>query len=330
MPTKTALSHPRLKPWLRVAADDEGVVVEFAQRVIRFDGRAATSLLPALLPLLDGTRTVEDVAHELGEVIRPAIDNALAILAEHDLLVDGPSFGAGLPDPVASSAELLASTSALHRQIDDVRGILSEATVAVVGAGHVADEVLRTLALSGVGSLARSDRLGDPTLDVSLAIVAPSPPELPRLADWNEQALATGDPWLQILPYDGRYAAIGPLFLPGESCCHECFQRRRAANLEFREEFWKLASAPAAYPSSPALDAALAGIAATVALRWLVDRDQFLPGAFYALEYASSMDGPVAVSNHFVHRVPRCAACSSISGIAPPLPWFKELADERG
>src|SRR5919204_18130 len=67
--------------------------------------------------------------------------------------------------------------------------------------------------------------------------------------------LRVATPWLPVLPFDGRVAVLGPLYVPGESCCYECYRLRRAANSPFPGEFWALERGRAAYPSSPALDA---------------------------------------------------------------------------
>jgi bacteriocin biosynthesis cyclodehydratase domain-containing protein len=149
---------------------------------------------------------------------------------------------------------------------------------------------------------------------------------LPALGDWNGQALAIGQPWLQVLPFDGRYASVGPLYVPDETCCFECFRLRRAANLDAGDELALLEATPAAYQAAPAVQALLAGIAATLALDWLVLRNNFVPLAFYAVALGPVLD----VSMHHVHRVPRCPACSGLADVAAPLPWHKEHAALAG
>ena len=81
--------RPALAPWCRLAEDGRRVLVEHGGTVVTFEGRAAEALLPRLLPLLDGTRTVEDVESVLGRPVAPAIAKALALLAANRLLVDG-------------------------------------------------------------------------------------------------------------------------------------------------------------------------------------------------------------------------------------------------
>ena len=48
---------PLLAPWYRVVGDGERLLLEYAQSVVVLEGAAVQSLLPALLPLLDGTRS---------------------------------------------------------------------------------------------------------------------------------------------------------------------------------------------------------------------------------------------------------------------------------
>src|SRR5207244_10446257 len=108
----------------------------------------------------------------------------------------------------------------------------------------------------------------------------PPPPRLPYttlfrslLRAWNRRLLETDTPWLQVLPYDGRFAAIGPLVLPGDTACNECYRRRRFANEDDPRAQAALDASPAAYPEAPALAAALAGLAVTVALDWIATGD---------------------------------------------------------
>jgi bacteriocin biosynthesis cyclodehydratase domain-containing protein len=112
---------------------------------------------------------------------------------------------------------------------------------------------------------------------------------------------------------------IGPLFLPGHTACHACYQLRRGACSNYEADYERVATAPARAPFPLALVAATAGLAATLAIRWLATRDPALPGRFYALE-----TGPVlALSCHNVLRVPRCPACSPADR-AMPAPWYRE------
>jgi len=307
---------PYLAPWYRIAATDDEIVLEYGQRIVCLAGRAGAALMPALLPLLDGTRTLDEIVDVLGEPARPAIDVALERLTEYDLVLEGPPLPADAPAPLVATAELLASLRPAGLSPAEMAESLGSQSVAVVGIGAAAVEVGRLLRQSGV----RVEREETISSGFDLVICAPAPAELPRLGEWNGQALACGQPWLQVLPFDGRYAAIGPLYLPEETSCFECFRLRRLANLGAGDELRLLEAMPATYPVAPAVDAVVAGIATTMALEWLVLADQNIPSGFYAIELVPVVD----VSLHFVHRVPRCPACSQLEDVAAPLPWHKE------
>jgi bacteriocin biosynthesis cyclodehydratase domain-containing protein len=312
--------NPHLKPWYRVAWKDERLVLEYAHRAVVFEGAAVARLLPPLLPLLDGTRSVDGIVAELGEAAEPAVAAALELLGAHGLLTAGPPVTGGPPSH-ASTAALLAATLPQQPSVASMRAALAEAAVAVAGAGPPADLVGRILREAGVG---RVDRVAELAAAAAPLVVAvPASDELGELAELNRRLLRAATPWLQVLPFDGRLAALGPLFLPGESCCYECYRLRRAANSPFADEFWLLERGRAAYPSSPALDAAAAGFAAHLVLRWLAARDRTLPGTMFALEH----ERVPALTAHPVLRVPRCSACSPVASAAAPTPWFD--ADRR-
>ncbi len=217
-----------------------------------------------------------------------------------------------MPGPAAGDDESLRE-AALGRIAPSVAAArLDAATVAVAGVGTTADEAQRLLP-------GRVARVGwrETLAGVDVAVVAPSPAELPELAGWNERRLASATPWLLVLPFNGRFASVGPLFLPRETCCYGCFVRRRAAALPDPADFLRLESAPAPYPVGRSLAAVLAGAAAVVASRWLAREDAALAGAFVAFE----LDDGLRATRHRVLRVPRCPACSPASGTPSLLPW---------
>lgn len=307
---------PYLAPWYRLAAAENQIVLEYGQRVISLQGGAVRTLLPALLPLLDGTRTVAEIVALLGEPVRPAVEQALERLDAHGLLLEGPPSSDDEPSPHKQTIALLTALHAGRRRLADTAAALRSGQVSVVGEGNAATEICRLLRLSGV-DVERAARVRD---GARLTVCAPTPEQLPRLREWNEEALETRAPWLQVLPFDGRYAAVGPLYLPGDTCCYECFRLRRAANLEVGDELGLVEESPASYPAGPALTSLVVGLAAVVVLEWLALESHYIPAAFYALELVPV----IRLAVHHVHRVPRCPACSPLAGVSPPLPWHKE------
>ncbi len=306
---------PLLDPWYRIAQSDGTLALEYGQSVVVFEGESATRLLPELLPLLDGTRGLDDVQAAFGASAAPAIANALALLARHGLLSEGPAVGSG---SAAGTASVLSATGGRRAAPAAVFRSLGKTCVDVVGSSRLVEDVARCLLRSGVGGVIRvgwDDRPSD-----ALAIVAPRPEELPLLAGWSEAAIKADTSWIPVLPFDGRMAAIGPLIVPGETCCWECFRLRRASNLDWSGEFWALENVPARYPTTPALDSVVAGVTTWLALRWVALRDADLPGVMVAVEH----DHGLALDRHVVYRVPRCRVCGGLERMGAPLPWYEQ------
>jgi bacteriocin biosynthesis cyclodehydratase domain-containing protein len=295
--------RPLLKPWYRLSAEGGRSVLRYAGSVLEFEGAAADRLIPHLLPLLDGTRTVDDVVAELGEAVRPAIEHALSLLRAHDLLTEPSPAGVD-----ARCAELLAATTG--HTVAEVHARLSVAEACVLGTGRAAEPLGRILQASGVLGVERLDWNDAPR--GGLVVVAPSSGELARLDEWNERALDARAPWMQVLPFDGRFAAIGPVFVPGQTACHACYRWRRDATIAPTPD-----RTTGHYLEAPALDAVLAGLAAQVVLRQLTRVDAGEAGVLLAVELVPEL----RCTRHYVYRVPRCPACSPVARRAALAPW---------
>jgi bacteriocin biosynthesis cyclodehydratase domain-containing protein len=314
--------RPLLKPWYRIGWASGACLLEYGGAAISLEGSAATRLLPALLPLLDGRRTVAEIETALGAAVAPAVRQALDGLERAGVLTDGPPPGdPGPPGRVAALAELLSHCSPAGESPWDVAGSLGATTIAVGGSGETAEMLAGLLATCGVGSVGRlqvSD-LPEAVPAGALLVLAPAPAELAVLDEVNELALERALPWLHVVPFDGHAAYIGPLFLPGTTCCHRCFLLRRASTSGYRDELAALERVPPTHGVARPVAAIAAGLAAMLALRWLTARDARLPGRLWAVELWPSP----SVSEHVVYRVPRCPACSRTETAARPSPWFE-------
>jgi bacteriocin biosynthesis cyclodehydratase domain-containing protein len=302
-----SVERPLLKPWYRLSVEGGRSTLRYAGSVLEFEGAAAERLLPHLLPMLDGSRTVDEVVAELGEPIRPAVEHALSLLRAHDLLTAHAPADASAG--ASRCAELLAATDAAGRTIAELHARLGLVEVSVLGSGPAAEPIGRLLQASGCGSVVSADWDDGPQ---GFVVAAPAGDEVPRLDGWNRRAVEAGTVWLQVLPFDGRFAAVGPVFVSGQTACHECFRVRRDATIASVPD-----RATGAYTGSPALDAMLAGLAAHVALRWIARGDVADAGVLLAVE----LEPELRCSRHFVHRVPRCDACSPAARRAGLSPW---------
>src|SRR5262245_9642156 len=209
--------RPLLKPWLRHAAGETSLTLEYGDKAVCLSGKAAALLVPSVLPLLDGTRTVSELEASFEEALRPAVRRVVALLADHGALVQGP--------PVDHAEPAAATTALMHAALyDDLAPSealerVEEAEVEVVGAGAVAEQVTRLLRTSGA-TLAHRVAWEEAGSDGAVVVAAPAPAELSTLAGWNVRALERQVEWLQVLPFNGLFAAVGPLYVPGETCCY--------------------------------------------------------------------------------------------------------------
>ena len=304
-----AVRRPLLAPWWRAVENRDRLLFEHAGRVVELNGRAVRALLPRLIPLLDGTRTVQEIVGILGAAAEAPIASALGLLDDHGLLVEGPgreSAGACYVAAVCSSTP------------DAVSSALASSRVAILGSAPTAAEVSRLLESAGAVETT-SAPIDDPETEADLIVAAPAAEEVEHLAGLNGGRLRDATPWLVLLPTDGRFAAVGPLYVPGQTACHACYLLRRGATSGYEQDFALLERRPVRAPMPAAANAIAAGLAALICLRWLGARDPTLPGVLYALE----LQGPFALTRHRVLRVPRCPACAVLS--PPPSPWFREL-----
>jgi len=313
--TATLPIRPLLKPWYRLSTSDTGAVLRYGASVLELAGQAAAEFLPHLLPLLDGTRTIDEIASCLGEPVRPAIEHALRVLAERHLLTE--ALPDAIPPAAARTVEALVATDDYGRDGAAVLSALAQARAVVVGSAPAADSLATSLRRGAVGQVERAGWEDDTSPGADLVVVAPSSDEMPLLPGWNRRALETSSTWLQVLPFDGSLAAVGPIYVPHESACYECYRLRRSANVGPLPD-----TGCGRYPASPAGDAVLEGLAATVALRFLGLGDTLSVGVLTAV--VQSRD--VSWSRHVLYRVPRCPACSRSAEAATPAPW-QEASD---
>jgi ribosomal protein S12 methylthiotransferase accessory factor len=319
--TAGALEHagrrPALAPWYRLVQEPGRLLLEHGGSVVTLEGRAAGLLLPALVPLLDGTRTVDELVAELGPAIEPSIERALELLDAHGLLLDGPLEAGDVDAGAVEAARFATAGAAGAPSPAEALARLTSARIGVCGAAPAADDIARLLESCEVRRLA----LADPHSELDLLVVAPARDEPELLPAANELGLTDRRPWLQVLPYDGRIAVVGPLFLPGETACQECYRMRRAAASDYEYDYAVLDGHAVRAASPDALTALTAGLAALLAIRWLASGDPTVPGHLYSVSTRPVFE----LACHHVLRVPRCSACGTAQD-ALPSPWFKETA----
>ena len=309
--------RPALSPWFRLLPGDDQLLLEHGGTVIAFEGKAAGLLLPSLLPLLDGTRTVEEIVAILGESIAPATRNALELLNSKGALLEGPQPSRSV-GPLAEAAVFTAALSG--GTAAQAHATLTTSQVAIAGSSPVAAEVARILASTGLERI-RPVEIVDRVDGAEFLIAIPADDELGHLRSVNARCLELETPWLQVLPNDGHLVVIGPLLVPGVSGCHTCYRLRRGACSGFEDDFEGIASVPPRAGSPSPLVAVTAGLVGLLTLRWLGANDSTLPGSYYTIETGVVL----GLGYGRLLRVPRCPDCGA-GGAPMPSPWFNAKA----
>lgn len=299
--------RPYFHPWFRAVRDREAYLFEYGGQLVKVTGDHAAPLLSAVLPLLDGLRTVEEIQQRLRGWDGDAIVQALSVLMSNGIITLG-----GAPDPAGEHEHLLAAMMGPR----EAGTAIQQARVGVMGTGPLAHTVATLCTRSGVrhvSMLGTSDETPGP---LDLVAAAADGADLPDLETWNRSMLERNQPWLLVLPFDGVYGAVGPLFIPGETACYACFRSRRRSALEDPEIAETYDERPAYHPMGAAVTSLLAGLAVHLALRWITRRDAFIAGILYAV---GLLPHP-SVSAHEVFPMPRCAACRPMAQYTPA-PW---------
>ena len=281
------VERPMLAPHLRFSPVGDSAALLVSESFNRLlEGR----LWPALLPLLDGTRSRAEIAAALA-ARHPALETQTALVA---LATQGVVVSAEFSMDRAAAA-FWSRLGASPRLAEERLGA---ARVSVSGPEPHAENFARRLEAAGLTATR-----GTPTL---AAVVAPDFLD-DSLAEDNRRRVAGGPPWLAIAP-DGAPPLFGPVFRPGgDGPCLACLTQRLSANRE-AEEFLRAAGdgGDPVRPRAPGgfVDAAL-GLAATAVAVWTV-----LGERSPLHRCAVSLDAAGLESRrHPVTRRPQCPVC---------------------
>lgn len=278
--------------------------------------------LARLVGLLDGSHSIAEVLARFDDDDHGAVVGVLRQLEERRIVYDAAE-DAG-PEPAGDVA-------ASNWYVSDADLEAIDASVTVVAAGDVGSILLDDLLATGVsavtvvraGGATVGDRDDDrvETVDRSAAdlrtrlaesdvaaVVAdrPAPEQFDAV---NRAAHEVGTPFVagQLCGYDGL---VGPMVLPGESSCYECFVGRRDANLPAPDEFRAFqATAERPGPSVSAFARVVEGLVTVDLLNYLSYGLGFTVGR--VLHYDFSY---LRVEGNEVLRLPRCDVCGKPTG----------------
>jgi ribosomal protein S12 methylthiotransferase accessory factor len=268
--------------------EGEAVYLVSERGVSVVNGRLAASLAP----LLDGTRTLDEIGAELAALV-PAERVAGAV----DTLVRGGWVGATGHRGSPATDAFFEMTGVAG---SDAHDALSRATVSV--------EVYGDLDPAPFVDALRDNGVGTVTLDSSGEFTVALVEDYlhPGLAERNERALAQGRPWLIARPV-GSLLWVGPVFTPGvaDTACWACLSHRLQANRQALSYLQQKVGRPVSVSGArlPATVAAGLQLAALEAVKWL-------GGARPATQAVLTVDTVLFDSErHVLVRRPQCPSC---------------------
>ncbi len=201
--------NPRLLDGLALIPVNDGYLADGGPGRQLLSGRLARELFPRLLPLLDGTHPLTEIAASLDEPV-PRIERVLGLLRQRDLLARSSPPAGDRPGPMQTYLR-----RRLPHAADRVRDRLAAARVLVPGPSRICDSLANLLRASGVGTVTR--RPADDT----------TPSLIINLVQERTDQVGPGGahdvPWLPVR-YAQETVHIGPISQLPDSVCALCIE----------------------------------------------------------------------------------------------------------
>ena len=255
-----------------------------------------------VIPLLDGTRTVDDISRALeGRVPAAEIFYVLSRLEAMRFVRPAP---AEAPPQVAAFWEVLGGDADLGpRRLRDARVVVY--ALSGTELQDVLASALRSLDIQVETSGERDTVAGGHALPVLLVDDYLDPAVEPR----NRVFLDRQQPFV-LAKLHGPSAWLGPVFRPGHTGCWQCLAARLRQNRRIETYLEQLHQQPVSrpYPQAtlPASAAAAAHLLAIEIGKWIALGACALDGTLIALDCAE-----LAMARHALVRRPQCVACGA-------------------
>lgn len=226
------LDCPRISSDLVLVPLEDGLLVDGfgAHEVVR--GPVSQTVLPALVELMDGTRTLEQLIVSFPGVPAEYVRAAVEQLRWWNIIrkaTEETERGA-IDDETLSFMRRCIANAGLNRSATDAYGKLRQASVVIDAASHIDRALLRLLLEQhGVGSVALvedDENSGVPAAETLVIAVRDS---------WGYEVPARYQNcrWLHtVLDERAGRGYIGPLFTPGNETCYQCFLAVQGASSE--------------------------------------------------------------------------------------------------
>jgi SagB-type dehydrogenase family enzyme len=285
--------RPRLIPELEIESFGEsGLLFDGVRGLQVLGGRSTRTLLPQILPALDGRRTMDELAALFPQIARRTLHDVIALLYSRGLIEEG------LAAPPPRGLEDLDSF--LGRYVDATRvnrsrgaalERLAASRVGIAGAPEAAALLVEQLSGCGLGELrplaSRPVHLRGLTFVVGVA-TRETDDLAPVFQAAHEQSVRS-----MYVRIGAGAAQIGPLFVPGQSACYGCMQEVAGSGIGGDAD-----------PAAAALWLSLAALQAFQLLSRVGD-----PRLYNAFDRYETTPQGLVQTDVAVARMPGCAHC---------------------
>lgn len=228
--------YPRMRRGITVDLGDTEVIVDGIPRRQCFRGALAITLLPQLIPLLDGTRSHAELAAQL-EVTEDAIFKVAALLWASGVVEEGPPDTAATPgelgadDGAADFVSRMGDSTGAHARWEDSLARAAAARIEV----HAPDDTARRLR-EALDPVLTTHRAQD-TVNAATTLAVLVEPATPTAADhdYAQQCWDLRVPLLRMRLFGGA-TEIGPYVDPAATACRNCLTADDAPEQDARSD----------------------------------------------------------------------------------------------
>lgn len=303
------------------------------QQVLR--GKATQTLLPRLLPLLDGTRTLDQVVEALPNLPRESIINAVALLYTRGLLEDSaadpdePTLKEINPQILAFFRRHVDVTRVNHSSLEALARLV-HAQIALYTFGPNADKAralaekqFRQAGILHVRALEQHEDISEAFESLPgkrlVVVLITGPDDQARLQEIDDACARLHTPWLRASIYPAaQRAELGPYFERGETACYRCYAR---SALSLAEEGITNA---ADSPHDEQLDTRLWTNMLVIETIYLLSRISFLATGLNTTHYNLRTWETQRMRLPKLPGCPICRPASSVMGMIEPAVLFED------
>lgn len=325
---------------MQLIKTDEGLVLKRGVQQTEIRGNRVAEIVQALLSLtVNGDKTIREIIEYFPESIRTSISDMINVLLEKNLLYTGN----GLADNMLESSLDIFYWN-FNTTADAVNGETVKNNIVIIGVNHISKRIAASLAESGITAIKvvdfaglRNMRMFDQrhhlkagmwpsNIDQPLAyedwaadieynkpdcIIATSDfGGYNELAIWNKYCVEEGIHFFPVL-LDNMIGYAGPIVIPGETACFECFVKRLQSNMTGHELHKKISAVALQGQIVNGFHPSLAYVLGDIAVIELLK--------FYGKAFLKRKSGEVVevnlinteVKSRKVLKLPRCKVCGS-------------------